>query len=311
MVIYSPHFAMGFPGLQLLHPFDSYRARRAYRELKPRLPAQVWRSPERAVEDRDLQLVHTPEYLQSLKRSSVIAFAIEVLPFALAPRAFLNWCLVNPMRWAVEGTLLAAREALRTGLAFSLSGGFHHAKPDRGEGFCLFNDVAYAVRRLRAEGAVGKVVYVDLDAHQGNGVTAMFLEDRDVKLFDVYNGEIYPQDEPELRERLDASFPLSMDTETEAYLELLNGELPGFLDEHKDASLLIYNAGNDVVEGDRLGGLCVSPEGVLERDLFVLRTARERGLPVVFLPSGGYTRESFRMIARTVQRGLEVCGSLA
>lgn len=297
---------MGFPGLRYLHPFDSYRARRTYQDLLPVFPdPAAWCSPSGPVSDSALQLVHTPEYLQSLRRSYVLALAIEVPFFALTPRQFLNWCLVTPMRWAVEGTLLAVREALEHGLAFSLSGGFHHAKPARGEGFCLFNDIAYAIRTLQREGRVKKTVYVDLDAHQGNGVAAMFLEDPSVKMFDVYNGEIYPQDEPELRERLDASHPLAMGTETEAYLELLKHELPAFLDQHRDADLLIYNAGNDVVAGDRLGGLLVSEAGVLARDLLVIREARERGLPVAFLPSGGYTSQSYKMISATIQAALQ------
>jgi histone deacetylase 11 len=305
VIIYSPHFAMGFPGLRYLHPFDSYRARRAYQDLRAAFPEPgIWAAPSGPVSDSALHLVHTTEYLQSLRRSYVIAMAIEVPPFALTPRQFLNWCLVTPMRWATEGTLLTARQALEHGLAFSLSGGFHHAKPARGEGFCLFNDIAYAIRTLQREGRVAKTVYVDLDAHQGNGVTAMFREDPSVKMFDVYNGEIYPQDEPELRERLDASHPLEMGTETEPYLALLQRELPPFLDQHRDADLLIYNAGNDIVAGDRLGGLLVSEAGVLARDLLVIREARQRGLPVAFLPSGGYTTQSYKMISQTVQTAL-------
>ena len=299
---------MGFPGLKFLHPFDSYRARRAFQELQRRLPnlSQSWYTPEAPVSDVDLHIVHNPDYLRSLRRSYVIALAIEVLPFALAPRAFLDWCLVTPMRWAVEGTRLATTLALRHGLAFSLGGGFHHAKPDRGEGFCLFNDIAYAIRRGRLEHGLGKVLYIDLDAHQGNGVAAMFLDDPEVKLFDIYNGDIYPQNEPELRARLDASFPLEMDTETEPYLQVVRSEVPAFLEAHKDASLVIYNAGSDIVSGDRLGGLRVSPEGVLQRDLVVIEAARERNLPLVFLPSGGYTKDSYRLICNTVVAALQL-----
>lgn len=298
---------MGFPGLRYLHPFDSYRARRAYKDLKLAFPEPAsWCAPEAAVTDTLLELVHQPQYLKSLQRPAVVAMAIEVPPFALAPPIFLNWCLVTPMRWAVEGTLLAFRKALDTGLAFSLSGGFHHAKPARGEGFCLFNDIGYAVKTLQREGRLKKTIYVDLDAHQGNGVTAVFFEDPSVKLFDVYNGQIYPQDEPELRERLDVSHPLQMGTETRAYLDLLSSELPAFLDRHADADLVIYNAGNDIVAGDPLGGLGVSPSGVLQRDLLVIREARQRGLPVAFLPSGGYTGQSYKMMSLSIQGALQL-----
>jgi histone deacetylase 11 len=314
-LIYSPHFAMGFPGLRFLHPFDSYRARRAYQELARLYGLPVGggqsdgeglclRQPATPVSDEQLQLVHDPEYLKTLRRSWVVAAAIEVLPFAFMPNAFLRWCLVTPMRWAVAGTLLAAREALRTGLAFSLTGGFHHAKPRRGEGFCLFNDIAYAIQALRQEGQAQRVLYLDLDAHQGNGVCAIYLDDPSVKLFDIYNGDTYPYEEEWARQRLDASFPLECGCDGPLYLGLLQRALPLFLDEHTPADLVIYNAGNDVVRGDRLGGLELSPEDVLQRDTFVIGQVRQRSLPLVFLPSGGYTRDSYLLITRTIQAAL-------
>ena len=314
-LIYSPHFAMGFPGLRFLHPFDSYRARRAYQELARLygLPPDggvmdvdglSLRSPEGPVSDQQLQLVHSAEYLHTLRRSWVVAAAIEVAPFALTPNAFLRWCLLTPMRWAVAGTLLTAREALRTGLAFSLTGGFHHAKPNRGEGFCLFNDIAYAIMALRLEGLAQRVLYIDLDAHQGNGVCAVFLDDPSVKLFDIYNGDTYPFEEEWARQRLDVSYPLECGSDGPLYLGILERELPLFLDHHGPADLVIYNAGTDVVRGDRLGGLELSHDDVLRRDTFVISQLRQRRLPVAFLPSGGYTRDSYLLITRSVQAAL-------
>lgn len=306
---------MGFPGLQFLHPFDSYRARRVRQELSRRLgfklhhrdqelPGISLRSPAAPVRDHQLEIVHSPEYLQSLKHSWVIAQAIEVPPFALTPRAFLEWSIVNPMRWAVTGTLLGAREALRTGLAFSLTGGFHHAKPDVGEGFCIFSDIGYCIRTLHQEGAIATVAYIDLDAHQGNGVAIIFETDPRVRLFDVYNGDIYPRD-PRARQRLDASFPLRSGCQDGVYMALIESELPEFLDKQGQVDLLIYNAGNDVVEGDMLGNLELTPAGVLRRDLFVIDQARQRQIPLLFLPSGGYTRGSYQMISQTILSALQ------
>lgn len=306
---------MGFPGLQYLHPFDSYRARRVRQELArhlgfklhhrdQELPGISLRSPKAAVLDSQLEIVHSLEYLQSLKNSWVIAQAIEVPPFALTPRAFLDWSIVTPMRWAVSGTLLAAREALRTGMAFSLTGGFHHAKPAQGEGFCIFSDIGYCIRTLHQEGAIATVAYVDLDAHQGNGVAMVFENEPQVRLFDVYNGEIYPRD-PRARERLDASYPLRSGCQDAEYLNLVEGELPDFLDKQGQVDLLVYNAGNDVVEDDLLGNLALTPDGVLRRDLFVIEQARNRAIPLLFLPSGGYTRHSYHMISRTILSALK------
>lgn len=318
-LIYSPHFAMGFPGLRYLHPFDSYRARRAYQELcrsyglpwpggvNTEVGGLSLRTPAGPVSNAELELVHTPEYLLSLRRSVVVATAIEVMPFAILPNWFLRWCLVTPMRWAVAGTLLAAREALRTGLAFSLTGGFHHAKPGRGEGFCLFNDIGYAVLALRREGLLRRrVLYVDLDAHQGNGVSAIFLQDPSLAMFDMYNADTYPYGEEWARRRLEASFPLAAGASGAFYLGLLHEHLPSFLDHYaEETDLVIYNAGSDVVEGDLLGGLCLSHDDILERDRFVIGQVRKRRLPLAFLPSGGYTRDSYLLITRSLQATIE------
>ncbi len=258
------------------------------------------RVPDHKATDQELLIVHDRSYLDSLRRSITLARAIEVLPFAMAPRAFLDWTFLTPKRWAVSGTLLGAREALKNGLAFSLSGGFHHAKRDQGEGFCILNDIAFAIKTLQAESLVKKVIYVDLDAHQGNGVTEIFMHDPSVKMFDIFNGDIYPYEEESFRARIDASFPLPMETESKVYLNLLHSELPEFLDQHRDADLLIYNAGNDVVIDDQLGGLCLSQLDVVQRDLFVIEQARERKIPLLFLPSGGYTSFSYRLIGETI-----------
>jgi histone deacetylase 11 len=298
---------MGFPGLRFLHPFDSYRARRSYAYLcqHTSLPTSAQPgtyagirlvAPTAPLLDQDFELVHSPEYLKSLRKSLVVATAIEVLPFALTPIAFLDWCLVNPMRWASAGTLLACREALEHGLCFSLTGGFHHAKPERGEGFCLFSDIGYAILKLRQEGKVSRVLYVDLDAHQGNGVCAIFRDDPELRIFDVFNGDIYPYGEEDLKERIDCATALEMESGDEAYEQALQ-KLPAFLEQNLPAQLLIYNAGSDIVSGDRLGGLAISPHALLERDRKVIGWARQLGLPTVFLPSGGYTEQSYRLVA--------------
>jgi histone deacetylase 11 len=287
VVVYSRHFAMGFPGMGKLHPFDGYRATRAYRLIKQ--GKIEFAAPTGPVTDAQLELVHGKAYLESLRHSAVLASALEVAILARCPLAFLDYILVTPMRWAVAGTLLAAREALRTGLAFNLAGGFHHAMPDRAEGFCLFNDIAFAIKTL----ALPKVLYVDLDAHQGNGVAACFAEDPSVQRFDIYNSRIYPRESW-------GGFAIEPGTDGPDYLELLSTELPPFLDRFAGADLLIYNAGSDVVMGDRLGQLGLSPAAVLQRDLLVIRQARRRKLPVLFLPSGGYTRQSYRLLADSV-----------
>jgi histone deacetylase 11 len=226
----------------------------------------------------------------------------------------VQWAILRPMRWAVAGSLVAARAALTAGVAVNLSGGYHHAKPDHGEGFCVFNDVAYLVHGLRNGGQLepdDRIAYIDLDAHQGNGVCHHFRTDRRVFVYDAFNRDIYPFD-PTARERIDCAIPLRAGCTGAAYLQLLKSSLPEFLDAiQRDGrvGLAVYNAGTDVFQGDLLGGLRLDVADVLARDLFVIEQLRARNIPVVMLLSGGYSRESYRLVANTVVELLRRYGS--
>lgn len=185
--------------------------------------------------------------------------------------------------------------ALTEGLVFNLSGGYHHAKPDQGEGFCPFNDIAVAIAILRAEGLLGNIIYVDMDAHMGNGVAHCFLDDR------------YPYSDTLARQRLDWPIPLKDGTAGPLYLSLLKAQLPEFIEtvaSMGEIALAIYNAGTDPFEKDLLGGLRLTEPEILERDLFVLTTLRALNLPTLILPSGGYSDASHRLIANMLQGAL-------
>ena len=196
----------------------------------------------------------------------------------------------------------------------NLSGGYHHAKPDHGEGFCVFNDIAYLVHRLRSDGQLGpddRVAYIDLDAHQGNGVCHHFLTDRRVFVYDTFNAGIYPHDLA-ARARIDCPVTLRRGMHGATYLQLLKERLPPFLDAVRRGGrigLAVYNAGTDVFEHDLLGGLCLSAADVLKRDLFVIDELRARNIPAVMLLSGGYSPESYRLVANTVVELLKRYGS--
>ena len=209
------------------------------------------------------------------------------------------------------GTIIAARECLDHGLAVNLSGGYHHAKPTGGEGFCIYSDIALAVHALRADGLLAehdRIAYVDLDAHQGNGVCHAFMDDRQVFIFDMYNATIYPSDDTEARDRVDCDVRLTSNCHETEYLRELTGRLPGFLDSvsrSQRIGLAIYNAGTDVLIDDPLGRLNVTADGILQRDLFVVQQLRQRSIPTVMLLSGGYTRDSYRLVADSVIRLIE------
>jgi histone deacetylase 11 len=308
-LVYTRRYNIGFLGLERLHPFDSRKYGRAWRAIGRevrRLRNRAWVGVPRPASLADLATVHDPAYLASLRDPEVLAAALE-LPFVRRlPSWAVRWAILRPMRWGVAGSLVAARAALSEGLAVNLSGGYHHAKPDHGEGFCVFNDIAYLVHALRAAGQLSendRVAYIDLDAHQGNGVCHHFRSDSRVFIYDAFNRDIYPSYDRAARDRIDCPVPLPAGCAGAEYLRLLELSLPGFLDSVGRSSLVglaVYNAGTDVYEGDALGGLGLSAADVLARDLFVVGQLRSRNMPAVMLLSGGYSRESYRLVANTV-----------
>ncbi|MBN1515423.1 histone deacetylase [Candidatus Sumerlaeota bacterium] len=299
-IVYHPDYNIGLLGLEQLHPFDSRKYGRVFGALQ-RAGAfdEEGRllSPDEA--SRELLLkVHPAEYLDSLRSSRVVAYYVEVGPVALMPAGIVDRNLLRPMRLAAGGTLLAGREALQRDLAINLGGGFHHASSKEGGGFCVYADITLAIRALREEGLIRRAMIVDLDAHQGNGHETDFIGDDSVYIFDMYNAEIYPKADA-AKAAIDCHLPLRMNTEGRDYLRILRENLPAAIDAARP-DLLIYNAGTDVYEHDPLGGLRLTREDIIQRDADVLTEARRRGVPVLMLLSGGYTKESHEVIAESL-----------
>jgi len=316
-IVYSSHYNISFFGIERLHPFDSKKYGRAWKLLRREFGAALDRhhvAVDRPVTAEELTWVHTHDYLDRLRRPRELAAALEIPLLARLPYWLIAWRVLRPMMWAVRGSVLAAKAALRHGAAINLSAGYHHAKPSQGEGFCLFSDAALIVQQLRRENLMkpeDSVLYVDLDAHQGNGVCHQFLSDRKVLIFDMYNRDNYPGDDRAAQGRIDFNIPLSFGCPGEAYLSALREKLPAALDSSMNAPLrlAIYNAGTDVFDGDQLGGLGLSAEDVLQRDLFVINELQKRHIPVVMLLSGGYSLQSYLLVANTVAHLLRTKGS--
>jgi histone deacetylase 11 len=317
-LVYSRRYNIGFLGVERLHPFDSRKYGKAWRKLGRDVKAlrnRAWVRVPRAASWGELAAIHTGEYLNRLNDRLELSWALEIPPLRRVPAWATRWVVLRPMRWAVMGSLVAARAALAHGVAVNLSGGYHHAKPDRGEGFCVVNDVAFLVHGLRAEGRLGpddRVAYIDLDAHQGNGVCHHFRGDNRVFILDAYNPRIYPAFDHTARDRIDCPVPLPADCTGAEYLDLLAGALPGFLNSishNSRVALAVYNAGTDVFAGDALGGLNLAAADVLARDLYVVEQLRERNIPVVMLLSGGYSRASYELVADSVAEMLRRYGA--
>jgi histone deacetylase 11 len=199
--------------------------------------------------------------------------------------------------------VIAARAALETGAALNLAGGYHHAKPAHGEGFCLYSDIAIAVRQMRTEGRLASealVTHIDLDAHMGNGVCHEFLDDRRSRLFDIYNRDIYPRLDSTARQRIDCDLPVPCGCGGKEYLALLRKNLPQFLDDAQRDGLVglaVYVAGTDTLRHDPVGFMTLEPEDVRARDGLVLGELSQRHIPILILPGGGYTSRASELIA--------------
>jgi len=256
------------------------------------VPPTHMHEPDRAPID-SLRLVHTERYIEAV-RSGTLSEAEQ-------RRIGLPWSesLVERSCRAVGGTCEAATAALDRGVTMNLAGGTHHAFPDHGEGFCVFNDVAVAIRTLQRHGRIRRAVVIDLDVHQGNGTHAIFTGDPSVFTFSMHGGRNYPFHK--VAGSLDVE--LADGTGDDAYLTALAETLAGVLSASAP-DLAIYLAGADSHEGDRLGRLCLTFEGLARRDVMVLDACREVGIPVVITIAGGYGRnieDSVRVHLNTVR----------
>ena len=278
---YHPGYQVALPDG---HPFPIAK----FLLLKDRLLAEGVLVPEdfvqpEPVDRKTLELIHTAEYLDKLEFSSLSAAEQRRLGMPWSDSLWLR------SRLASGGTLLAARAALDSGLSGNLAGGTHHAFADHGEGFCVLNDVAVAIAKLRAEGAIERAAVIDLDVHQGNGTAAIFADDEAVFTFSMHGERNYPL--VKMRSTLDVGLPDRLDDA--GYLAVLRQHLPGVLNAAAP-DLAFYLAGVDVASGERYGKLALTEEGILQRDREVIGAVRRRGIPLVIVLAGGYAETRTR-----------------
>lgn len=303
-IIFHKRYDISFWGMEKLHPFDSCKYGKVANFLinSCDIDSERMYEPE-MVSDADLLTVHTQEYLNRLNDPAYASRIAEVAPLAWISAKSLQSRLYEPMRYATGGTMLACKLSLTYGWAVNLSGGYHHAKANSGEGFCFFADIPIAVNKLWNQKPNLKVMVIDLDAHQGNGVESIFKDDKRVAVFDVYNSKIYPNDY-EVKKYIKYNFPLNSNVWDSEYLALISRHLPKALNEFKP-DLIIYNAGTDIFEEDPLGNFKVSAEGIIERDSIVFDMALERNIPITMVLSGGYSTESAKIIGDSLQNILK------
>ena len=276
-IFYSPYYYADI-GENHVFPIKKFELVRDKLLAEGTLQSSEIIAPEPA-KIEDVLLVHTEDYVTRLRNGTLTTKEVRKLGLpwseALVRRSFL----------ATSGTVNAARYALEHGVSSNLAGGTHHSFPDRGEGFCVLNDVAVAIKILQREKLAERFLIVDCDVHQGNGTAFIFQNDESVFTFSIHGAKNYPL----FKENSTLDIELPDKTGDAEYLETLNEALPRIFLHNPD--IVFYLGGADPFEKDKLGRLGLTIEGLMKRDEAVLSFAKERDVPIVTTMSGGYAAD--------------------
>lgn len=284
-LVYHPDYIAPLPEG---HRFPMPKFRQLYEVLLSDRVAQLeqFHTPERPPQEW-IELVHTTDYVQAYCQGTLDPKAQRKigLPWSLA--------LANRTCVAVGGTILTAQLALTHGLACNTAGGTHHAFPNYGSGFCIFNDLAIAARYLQKIGLVRQILILDLDVHQGDGTAFIFQDDNSVFTFSMHCEVNFPG----IKQKSDLDVPLPVGMEDDAYLQTLAQYLPDLLSQIKP-DLVLYDAGVDPHLEDKLGKLCLTDTGIFRREMQVLSTCVAAGYPVACVIGGGYADDLNALVYR-------------
>jgi acetoin utilization deacetylase AcuC-like enzyme len=250
----------------------------------------------------DARLVHTEDYVSKLLNGTLSAMEEATLEVVYSKE------LIERLLLGAGGTIAAVASSVERGVGVNVAGGFHHAFPDHGEGFCVFNDVAMGVARALEDGLAVRIAIVDCDVHQGNGTAAIFARDERVFTFSIHQEWNYPMVKPP--SNLDIGLP--NDADGQLYLSNLEGALDIIFREFWP-ELVVYVAGADVYEHDLLGGLALTKRDLEDRDEMVMSACRSRGVPFTVLLAGGYaerTSDTAEIHAAAIARAITIGESL-
>ena len=288
-VVYSKDYLIDLGGLEKSHPFDIRKYEKIHAGLvKDGLLDQQSTYRPDPIDNEDIWLIHDREYVKKLKkRRHLVAYLESSL--LLAYPFSLDRAILKPFRHASGGTILAARLALKDGIGINIGGGYHHAKPSKGEGFCIYADVPIAIRKLQAEQKIKRALIIDVDAHQGNGTAVCLQNDDSTFTFSIHQGDIYPIP----KEQSDLDVELLAGVGDEEYMETMAKYLPTLFRRSKPDICFIVG-GCDTLEGDPLSSLAMTHQGIVDRDALLVAECVKRQVPVVLTLSGGYSDDAWK-----------------
>ena len=289
-VVYSSSYRIFLYGLEKLHPFDILKYEKIYSGL---VKDKIFKSEDvfvpEEITEKEIRLIHTANFIKSIQDSEHVAAYLEAPQMALLPSSIVTKRIVAPFKRSTGGTLLAAEQALKCGIAINIGGGYHHAKPDAGEGFCIFADIPIAIRKLQKEGKIKKALIVDLDVHQGNGtIVSLGEQDDSTFTFSIHEDDIYPF--PKEKGDLDIGLPAG--TDDNVIMKKLKEILSKVFD-RADPDIVFYLAGCDMLKGDPLANFAMTEEGIVKRDQRIIDECIKRQIPVVMLLGGGYSKNAW------------------
>lgn len=302
-LVYSPDYLINLGGLEQAHPFDIRKYEKIQLKLieDKRALETDFLAPQPLSEKEQL-LVHSAPYLDSLKNNARLAEYLEAPELRFVPLS-LHRAVVRPFLTASGGTLLAARQALKSGIGVNLGGGYHHAKPETGEGFCVIADIPIAIRQLQAEKLIKTALIVDVDVHQGNGTIVCLADDPTTFTFSMHQDNIYPIP----KEVGDWDVELASGMDDTEYLQILSDCLPKlFRDAKPDICFIV--GGCDTLQGDPLAGLNMSHQGIVKRDAMIVAACLERQVPVVLTLGGGYSPDAWQAQYLSIKNLLQTYG---
>lgn len=251
-------------------------------------------------EEEDVLLAHNRDYVHKLKNGTLSAQEIQTLELPFSEE------LVSGSFLCCGGTILASKLAIQQHIGIHIGGGFHHAFPNHGEGFCVLNDIAVAVKKLKQDKLIKKALIIDCDLHQGNGSAFIFHKDDDVFTFSIHQENNYPFYKP--ASNLDIGLPDR--TKDRVYIEHLEKDIPRIISDSKP-DFIIYVAGADPYEHDQIGNLALTLDGLKMRDKFIFSQGVNYSIPIAVVLAGGYAynnEDTVNIHCNTIKSALEVFG---